>query len=82
MKIKKTVFVEEDPSNTCRNYPNPDFASYKDCDSKYLREKVKEIDPDLNPPWLIEDLHYVTLSITFITSTLIFYKNTLFVYLS
>ena len=26
------VFVEEDPSKTCRNYPNANFASYKDCD--------------------------------------------------
>ena len=56
VKAKKNVFVEEDPSKTCRNYPNPDFASYKDCDSKHLRQKVKEIDPELNPPWLAEEL--------------------------
>ena len=59
VKIKKNVFVEEDPSKTCRNYPNPDFASYQDCDSMYLREKVKEIDPALNPPWLKENLENV-----------------------
>ena len=33
VKIKKNVFVEEDPSKTCRNYPNPDFVSYQECDS-------------------------------------------------
>ena len=35
MRIKKNVFVEEDPSKNCRNYPNPNFASYKECDYKY-----------------------------------------------
>ena len=59
VKIKKNVFVEEDPSKSCRNYPNPDFASYQECDSTYLKEKVKEIDLDLNPPWLTEDLENV-----------------------
>ena len=62
MRIKKNVFVEEDPSKNCRNYPNPDFASYKDCDYKYMREKVDEDFPGLNlmPPWLTEDLDNVT----------------------
>ena len=29
VRLKKDVFVEEDPSKGCRNYPNSDFPSYK-----------------------------------------------------
>ena len=62
VRIKKNVFIEEDPSKNCRNYPNPDFASYCDCDQKYMREKVDEAFQGFNliPPWLTEDLDNVT----------------------
>ena len=62
VKIKANVLVEEDLSKTCRNYPNPDFASYKECDYKYMRDKVDKYFPGLNliPPWLTEDLENVT----------------------
>ena len=64
MRIKKNIFVEEDPSKNCRNYPNSDFASYKECDYEYMREKVKEDFPGLSltPPWLTEDLDNVTIA--------------------
>ena len=58
VRMKKDVFVEEDPSKGCRNYPNSDFFSYKECDSKYLRDRVKEL--NLMPPWLTEDLDKVS----------------------
>ena len=62
VKIKKNVFVEEDRTKNCRNYPNLDFHSYKDCDFQYMKNKVKEIAPgmNLNPPWLTNDLDNVT----------------------
>ena len=62
VKIKKNVFVEEDVSKNCRNYPNPDFSSYKECDIKYMRQKIDENFPGmvLNPPWLVEDLSNAT----------------------
>ena len=58
MKIKKNVFVEEDKTKNCRNYPNLDFESYEDCDFQYMRSKVKEM--NLMPPWLTDDLDNVT----------------------
>ena len=58
MKIKKNVFVEEDRTKNCRNYPNLDFHSFKDCDLQYMRTKVKEM--NLMPPWLTDDLDTVT----------------------
>ena len=58
IKIKKNVFVEEDRTKDCRNYPNLDFESYKDCDFQYMMNKVKEM--NLMPPWLTDDLDNVT----------------------
>ena len=62
VKIKKNVFVEEDRSKNCRNYPNLDFHSYKDCDFQFMKNKVKEIAPGMNlmPAWLTDDLDNVT----------------------
>ena len=62
IKIKKNVFVEEDTSKNCSNYPNSDFASYMECDSRYMQDSVKAKFPglDLMPPWLTDDLEEVT----------------------
>ena len=62
VKIKKNVFVEEDRTKNCRNYPNHDFDSYKNCDFQFMKNKVKEIAPGMNlmPPWLTDDLNNVT----------------------
>ena len=61
MRNKKNIFYEEDPSKKCRNYPNPDFFSYKECDSKYTRKDRHHFPGmDLMPPWLDEDLANVT----------------------
>ena len=29
VKLRETIHVEEDPTNTCRNYPNNQFDSYR-----------------------------------------------------
>ena len=62
VKIKENVFVEEDPSQTCRNYPTSEFASYKECDDQYVRREVDKLAPGLNltPVWMTDDLDMVT----------------------
>ena len=62
VKIKKTVFAEEDPSQTCRNYPTSEFESYTECDDKYMKKKIEEISPgkNLTPVWMTENLDTVT----------------------
>ena len=64
VEVKKRVFAEEDPSNTCRNYPNQDFATYMDCDDKFMAETLKDITDGLNviPPWLTDNLDDVTVT--------------------
>ena len=62
VKIKKRLFIEGEPGTTCRNYPNSDFQSYRECDDKYMRTKVDEVAPGLNlmPVWMTEDLSEAT----------------------
>ena len=63
MKIKKRMFLEGDPGRTCRNYPNSEFASYLECDDKYMRDRVDKVFPglDLMPVWMTKDLSKVTI---------------------
>ena len=60
MKIKKRVFIEGEPGTTCRNYPNSDFESYRECDDHYMRKKVNNATPGLVPLWMTGDLSKVT----------------------
>ena len=61
VKISGNKFPEEDPGNDCRNYPNEDFESYKECDNDFLKKEADMISPGLKPIWLAEDLNKVTL---------------------
>ena len=54
--ISQRVFVEEDPTNTCRDYPNQDYLSYQECDDQF----VKNLLPGLTPVWLTEDFAEVS----------------------
>ena len=60
VNIKKDVFVEEDPSQTCRNYPTSEFDSYTECDDNYARKKMEQIAPGLTPVWMTNNLELAT----------------------
>ena len=57
VKIKETVFVEEDSSQTCRNYPTSEFRSYTECDDEYVMRRINELAPGFNltPVWTQAD---------------------------
>ena len=63
VKIKKKIFVEEDPGKSCRNYPIPGFSSYTECDDEYMRKTIKDAAPGMNltPVWLTQNLDEVTI---------------------
>ena len=63
VKIRKRVFVEEDPKTSCQNYPYDKFTSYAECDTKFMKDTIEKAAPGLNltPPWLTEDLDLVTM---------------------
>ena len=50
--ISQRVFVEEDPTNTCRNYPNEEYLSYQECDDHFVRNQLPA---GLVPVWMTED---------------------------
>ena len=56
-EITQTEFVEEDPLNDCREYPNPEFDSYDECDNQFMKETL----PDLTPVWINDDFEGVTI---------------------
>ena len=58
VKISKNIFLEDDKSKNCREYPNSEYASYMDCDNQYVKkicDKAK-----LAPIWLLEDISLAT----------------------
>ena len=57
VEITERHFVEEDPINGCRDYPNPEYASYDDCDNQFMRKTL----PGLTPVWITEVLEEVTI---------------------
>ena len=67
VEIARNVFVEEDPSKRCTNYPTDVFQSYKECDNWYMRNLLSKVSPDLVPIWLTDDMENV--------STLLFDTN-------
>ena len=57
VEIVQREFVEDDPLNDCRNYPNPEYVSYDECDNQFMREAL----PGLTPIWITEDPAEVTI---------------------
>ena len=60
VKIKKNVFEAKQRDRKCSRYPNADFASYKECDSDYMRVRINNLAPELTPPSITDDLNGVT----------------------
>ena len=62
VEIKKNVFDEKDPIQSCKNYPTTEFDSYTECDDHYTRKKIEQIAPGLNltPVWMTNNLDLVT----------------------
>ena len=58
VEISKNVYLEEDKSKNCRDYPNFEFASYMDCDEEHMKNICKGM--NLAPIWLYDDLSQVT----------------------
>ena len=65
VQISNTIFVDEDPTKNCADYPNPLFESYRDCDEEEMRKFVSSFDPPgLVPVWLSGSFENVTSMLT------------------
>ena len=49
VEIAGNSYVEEDESKNCQNYPNSEYASYKECDDDYMQATCKSV--KLTPLW-------------------------------
>ena len=58
VEISGNSYLEDDTSKKCRDYPNSEYASYKECDDQYMRDICKRV--GLAPVWLFEDFSQVT----------------------
>ena len=41
IQIKENIFVEEDETKNCQNYPNAKFVSYGNCDEDFIKKEVR-----------------------------------------
>ena len=63
VEMKQNIFVENDPSKSCRGYPNEEFENYNDCDKEFVSKTLaKHFGPNLIPIWATFDLGKVTRS--------------------
>ena len=61
VELGESVFLEDDPSKACRNYPNPEYTSYRECDDQFMKDFVATFDPPgIVPVWLTDDITQVT----------------------
>ena len=60
VEISQRVYVEEDPSNRCKNYPTAEFLSYKDCDDSFISGIITREVPGLVPIWQNDNLAKVS----------------------
>ena len=51
------MYLEEDKTKNCRNYPNNEFPSYNDCDENFMRRSLPQ---GLVPIWLTDNMDQVT----------------------
>ena len=58
--MKENIFLEEDKTKKCVNYPNGNFLSYNDCDKDFL---ISTLHPGLIPIWATSSMENVTTSL-------------------
>ena len=58
VEISKNVYLEEDKSKKCRDYPNSEYASYMECDDQFMKGICKRV--ELAPIWLLDNISQAT----------------------
>ena len=60
VKTQEINYVEEDKSKDCKNYPNPEFQSFSDCEDQLSKDFLAKQFPNIIPVWLSDDIENVT----------------------
>ena len=61
VKTQEINYVEEDKSKDCKNYPNPEFQSFSDCEDQLSKDFMAKQFPNIIPVWLSDDIENVTI---------------------
>ena len=61
VRLKQNIYVEEDKSKGCQNYPFNDFASYASCDHDFMIRSLQDVGlPHFMPFWATKNWSLVT----------------------
>ena len=73
VKLRENIFVEEDLSKNCVEYPHEKHETYNDCDEEFV---ASNLPPGLVPIWLTNNTEEVTslLNQTRLSDSEIYYK--------
>ena len=59
VELSQEVYVEDDPTKNCTNYPNSEHETYNDCDRHAaLSELSEEISPSFYPLWAADSNNF------------------------
>ena len=59
--LKQNIYVEEDKTKGCKNYPFNDFASYGSCDQDFMLRSLQDVGPSqFMPFWATKNWSLVT----------------------
>ena len=66
VKFHQNIFVANDPSVHCVEYPTETFKSYDECDSDFTFRQIGKYFPtNFTPIWTVDDMESVTKQISF-----------------
>ena len=60
VKTQEVIYVEEDESKDCKDYPNSEFQSFGDCEDKGSKDFLAKKFPNIIPVWLMDNIENVT----------------------
>ena len=61
VKFEQKIFVEEDPSVVCAEYPTERYQSFEECDSEYMKKTLQKYFPaNFTPIWAVDSMDSVT----------------------
>ena len=70
VELFEEVFIKEDLTKNCTDYPNAQYNSYKDCDLSFgLSTLAQNVGPDFMPLWASDDASKVTVGPVFFNVT-------------
>lgn len=59
LTLSQKIYLEADEGKNCKNYPNKEFASYRECDENFVYNEIKE-HYKMMPFWAAKSFEEIT----------------------